>query len=164
VAQPKFDFQAPEAGKDYSFELTLDVKPEFDLAKRGLSGPQLKEPDLKVDDEEISQRLEAMRERQAVLVPLEEARPAAIGDVVVVNYESFVDGEPLEGGAADNAEVELGKGTAQEEIETALVKSKPGDMLEATVSPMMRTPPTPRCRARMWFQAFCQGNQRKEAA
>jgi trigger factor len=134
VAQPKFDFVAPEAGKDYSYELTLDVKPEFDLAAEAYQGLELKEPDLKVDDEQVSQRLEAMRERQAVLVPLEEERPAATGDVVVINYDSFLDGEALEGGSAENAEVELGKGTAQEEIEVALVKSKPGDMLEATVS------------------------------
>ena len=134
VAQPNFDFQAPEQGTDYSFELTLDVKPEFELAKEAYAGFTLKEPILEVSDEEVGQRLEAMRDRQAVLIPLEVERPAAIGDVVVVNYESFVDGEALEGGAADNAEVELGKGTAQAEIETALVKSKPGDMLETTVS------------------------------
>ena len=134
VAQPAFDFQAPEVGQDYSYELTLDVKPEFELTKDAYAGLALKEPKLEVTDEEVNNRLDAMRDRQAVLIPLEEARPAAIGDVVVVNYESFVDGEALEGGAADNAEVELGKGTVQQEIETVLVKCKPGDMLEATVS------------------------------
>lgn len=134
VAQPSFDFDPPQAGEQFTFKLTLDVRPEFELEKEAYQGIELKEPDFKVDDELINDRLEMLRERQAVTVALEEDRPAAIGDVVVANYTSFVDGEPVDGGSADNVEVELGKGQVPDEIEAALVKTKPGEMVEATVS------------------------------
>lgn len=133
VARPDFDFEPPAAGKDFVYTVTLDVRPEFELTPEDYKGMELKEPDHQVGDEELDQRIEELRNRQAVLAPLDEERPAATGDVVVVNYESFAGGEPVEGGAADNVEVELGAGNVQQEIEISLVKTKPGDIVEAEV-------------------------------
>jgi trigger factor len=133
LARPDFDFLPPKAGEDWTYQVTLDVRPSFELPKEAYTGLELKEPDLKVSDEEVDQRLEELRARQAVLAPLERERPAAAGDVAVVDYTSSVEGEPLEGGAADNVEVELGSGQSQEEIEVALLKTKPGDIVEAKV-------------------------------
>ena len=133
MARPDFDFEPPEAGQDFVYKVTMDVRPEFTVAEDKFKGLALKEPDLKVTEEEVDNRVKGLAENQAVLIPLEEDRPAATGDVVVVNYQSFVGEEPLEGGEADNVEVELGKGQVQEEIEVALVKTKPGDMVEAKV-------------------------------
>lgn len=134
VARPGFDFTPPQAGQDFNFKVTLDIKPVFDLAPEAYKGLSLKEPDLAAGEEEMVRRLESLRDRQAVLAPLDEDRPAAIGDVVVVDYQSFVGEEPLEGGQAENVEIELGKGQAQQEIEVALVKSKPGDAVTAQVN------------------------------
>jgi trigger factor len=133
MARPDFDFEPPQTGQDFVYKVTMDVRPEFEVPEDKFKGLALKEPDLKVTDEEVDNRVTALAENQAVLVPLEEERPSATGDVVVVNYQSFVGDEPLEGGEADNVEVELGKGQVQEEIEIALVKTKPGDMVEAKV-------------------------------
>jgi trigger factor len=133
LARPEWDFEPPVAGQPFVYKVTFDVKPVFELDPAAYKGITLKEPDLKVTEEEIAQRLEALRERQAVLKPLEEDRKARTGDVVVVNYESFLGEEPVEGGAADNVEVELGKGQVQEEIEVALVGTRPGEIVEANV-------------------------------
>lgn len=133
LAQPEFDFDIPELGRDFVFKVTLDVKPEFDLEESAYKGLELKEPDLEVTDEEVNIRLDALLERQAVLMDVEEERPAETGDVVVVDYQSFIGDEPVEGGAAENVEIELGKGQSLPEIETALVKAKVGDQLETTV-------------------------------
>jgi trigger factor len=46
----------------------------------------------------------------------------------------MLDGEPVEGGEADNVEVELGRGQVQEEIEVALLKTRPGEMVETKVT------------------------------
>jgi len=133
MARPDFDFEAPQAGQDFVYKVTLDVRPDFQVPEDKYKGLALKEPDLKVTEEEVDNRVKALADNQAVLVPLEESRPAAIGDVVVIDYQSFVGEDALEGGAADNVEVELGKGQVQEEIEVALVKTKPGDIVEAKV-------------------------------
>ncbi len=143
VAQPDFDFEAPQAGRDFTFHILLDVRPEFELDPSSYKGITLKEPKLEVTDEIIDQRLQELRERQAVTVPLEEERPAAPGDVVVVDYTSFVGEEPVQGGAADNVEIELGAGKVPEEIDVALVKCKPGDMVETTVTYGQDDAPSP---------------------
>ncbi|KIX13148.1 trigger factor [Dethiosulfatarculus sandiegensis] len=134
IAQPEFDFEPPEEGKDFIYKITLDILPEFELDPKEYKGLELKEPDMEVTDDIVNERLDSLRERQSVLIPLEEERPSATGDVVVVNYESYLEGEKVDGGQAENVEVELGKGSVQEEIEVALVKVKPGDIVEATVS------------------------------
>lgn len=134
VAQPDLDHELPKAGEDFVFKITLDVRPEFDLDPESYKGLALKEPKLETTDEVINERLEELRNRQAVLTPVEEERPAAIGDVVVVDYESFDGDEPVEGGQAENVELELGSGQVQQEIEVALVKAKVGDQVSATVS------------------------------
>ena len=133
VAQPEFDFEAPATGQDFVYKLTFDVRPEFELSKEAYQGLELMEPKLEVSQEELGQRLEQLQERQAVLVPLEEERPAEIGDVVVIDYQAFEGDQPLEGGTAENVEVDLGGGQSQQEIEVALVKAEVGDEVEATV-------------------------------
>ena len=134
LARPQFDFQPPAAGQDFVFSMTLDVRPVLELDPASYKGLELKEPDLEVTDEVVDQELDRLRQRQAVLLPVEEERPAEIGEVLVVDYESFVGDEPLSGGKADNVEVELGGGQIQQEIELALVKAKPGDHCQAVVS------------------------------
>ncbi|MCB2187822.1 MAG: trigger factor [Deltaproteobacteria bacterium] len=134
LAQPEFDFENLEPGQDFVYKLTFDVAPRFELAKEAYQGLSLKEPRLEVTGEEVDRRLELIRERQAILSPVEEERPAAIGDVVVVNYQSFDGDAPVEGGEAENVDIELGKGQVPQEIEVALVKTKPGDIVEATVN------------------------------
>jgi trigger factor len=69
-----------------------------------------------------------------MLAPVEEDRPAQIGDVVVVDYKSFVGDKPLEGGVTDNLDIELGKGQAHQEIELALVKARIGDQVQVQVT------------------------------
>eukprot|EP01022_Parablepharisma_sp_SALTPOND_P019819 TRINITY_DN3437_c1_g1_i1.p1 TRINITY_DN3437_c1_g1~~TRINITY_DN3437_c1_g1_i1.p1 ORF type:complete len:449 (+),score=205.46 TRINITY_DN3437_c1_g1_i1:112-1458(+) len=133
LAQPEFDFDPPAAGQDFVYKLIFDVRPEFELSKEAYQGMELSEPKLEVSEEEVNQRLEQLRERQAVLVPLEEERPAEINDVVVIDYQAFDGDQPLEGGTAENVDVDLGGGQSQQEIEVALVKAKVGDEVEATV-------------------------------
>ncbi len=134
LAQPEFDFQAvPSRGEDFIFQVIFDVRPEFDIEPEAYKGFEIKEPTLEASDEEIEKRIDMMRDRQAMLKTVEEDRPAQTGDVVVVDYQTFDGDEPLEGGTADNVDVELGAGQVQEEIEVALVKTKPGDIVEAIV-------------------------------
>lgn len=134
LAQPEFDFQAiPARGEDFVFQVFFDVRPEFDVDPESYKGFEIKEPELEATDDEVEKRVDQMRDRQAMLKTVEESRPAQTGDVVVIDYQSFDGDDPLEGGTADNVDVELGAGQVQEEIEVALVKTKPGDIVEATV-------------------------------
>ncbi|MCL6506317.1 MAG: trigger factor [Bryobacteraceae bacterium] len=75
-----------EPGQPMRFTVEFEVAPEIELKPyRGLTVPYR---DPEVSDEEIRERLEAIRERKAQYVTL-EPRPAADGDYVAVALESF---------------------------------------------------------------------------
>lgn len=133
VARPDFDFGIPMAGQDFAFSVILDIKPEFTLDTGIYKGLKLKEPKLEVSEAEISQRLEALASRQAVLAPLDSLRPAETGDVVIMDYQFFKGQDPVSSGHSENVEVELGKGQLPTEIELALLRANVGDSVETTV-------------------------------
>jgi trigger factor len=60
--------------------------------------------------EVIDKALEEIARRQRTLEEVEEARPAAKGDVLTVDFLGKVDGEAFPGGAATDADIEVGGG------------------------------------------------------
>ena len=67
----------------------------------------MKNLDTTVTDEDVAKEIETLQNRQAELVVKEEGT-AELGDTVVIDFEGFVDGEPFEGGQAENHTLELG--------------------------------------------------------
>ncbi len=102
IDQPEnVDFDLDQMGKDkdFTFKVTVQVKPEVTLGE--YKGLEIEEFDTTVTDENIQEELTKMQNRQAELVVKEEA-PAENGDTVVIDFEGFVDGEAFEGGQAEN--------------------------------------------------------------
>ncbi|HLH38106.1 MAG TPA: trigger factor [Bryobacteraceae bacterium] len=74
------------AGEPLKFKAEFEVAPEFELGEyRGISIPY-DEP--KVSDEDVNERLEALRQQRAEFVN-EEPRPLADGDYALVSLESL---------------------------------------------------------------------------
>ena len=87
-------------------ELTLDaaVYPEVSIGEyKGLSAYK---PPVEVDDKLVDSELESVRSRNARFEKVD--RPAADGDIAVIDYEGFVDSEPFAGGKSEDYELELG--------------------------------------------------------
>jgi trigger factor len=78
-----------------------------------------------IDDAQVNERIEAMRDRFATLETVERA--AETGDHVVVDYVGKVDGEPFEGGAGRDQLLELGAGRLVPGFEEQLVGAAAGD-------------------------------------
>ncbi len=83
-------------GDDQSvnFRATLIVHPNFDLPD--YKGIPVSVPSAEVTDEEIEEALNNLRDQQADFPDVEPARPAAMEDFVVVDYDGTVDGEPVD--------------------------------------------------------------------
>ena len=80
-------------GQPLSFDVTMDVPPEFKLPK--VQGISIKAEKVDVTDKEVNEMVERIR-RQHTAHEDVEGRPAAENDMVQVSYESTIDGEPLE--------------------------------------------------------------------
>ena len=98
------DFDVKEGGGGVDITINLAEYPEVKLGEyKGLSA--VKAP-VEVPDSTIDSEIAGIRLRNARFEIAD--RPAINGDVAVIDYEGFVDGETFEGGSNDNYELELG--------------------------------------------------------
>lgn len=111
-------------GEDYRFVVELEVPPEFELADyRGL---QLTDPGAEVTEEMVDARLAEIREHNATLQPVPEARPVKEGDFVILDYQAYYAGEELAEGKGENIYLEVGAGKFNPEFEKNLIGLLPG--------------------------------------
>jgi trigger factor len=130
IGDPSLDVKdLPEAGQPLAFAFEVAVRPKAKLgAYRNLD---VGRADAAVPDEAVDAEIDRLREGFASLTPVE--REAADGDIVVMDYEGSVDGEPFEGGAGRDQLVELGSSSLVEGFEEGLRGAKAGDERELDV-------------------------------
>ena len=129
VGDPKLDLdELPGEGEPLKFAIEVNVLPEATLGE--YKGIEVGRQQAEVPKEAVDAELERLREGFAKLNPVERA--AADADVLLIDYEGKIDGEPFEGGEAKDYLLELGAGRVLPEFEAALKGAKGGD--EKTVS------------------------------
>lgn len=100
--------EAVEAGKDgFTFKATIIVEPEMEI--KDYLGIEVTKKSTEVTDELVDEEIEKVRDRNSRMVTVED-RAAQDGDVAVIDFEGFVDGEAFEGGKAENYNLKLGSG------------------------------------------------------
>jgi len=131
VGDPQLNVESlPGAGEPLEFSIEVAVRPPAKLGEyKGLEVGKV-EPD--VPDDAVRGELDRLREGFAALNPVE--RPAAPGDIVVIDYAGTVDGEPFEGSEATDLTVELGAESLLPEFDKALAGASAGDEVEVEVS------------------------------
>lgn len=118
-------------GDPFRYSVELEVTPEFTATD--YLNLTLESTPVPVTEEMVDQRLEELRQRQANLKPIPEPRPVQEKDFVVLKYQAFEDGEPIEGGGSENAYLEVGAGKLPAEFENRLVGLSIGDEIEFTM-------------------------------
>lgn len=100
--------EAVEAGDNgFTFKATIIVEPEITI--EGYKGIEFEKKSTEVTEDHINDEIEKVRDRNSRMVTVEN-RPAENGDVVVIDFEGFVDGEAFDGGKAENYNLKLGAG------------------------------------------------------
>jgi trigger factor len=112
------------AGQDYRYSVELEVSPEFTAAD--YLGLKLEAPEVEVTDAEVDGRLEEIRESNALLKPPAADRGVQAGDFVILDYQAYFAGQPVEGGKAEGTYVEVGSGKFNAEFEGNLIGLKAG--------------------------------------
>ena len=107
----------------FTFKATVAVYPEVKLGEyKGLTAEK---EEIKVSADDVKERLNEMAERNARLVSVD--RKAKKGDIAVIDFEGFDNGEAFEGGKGENYELELGSGSFVPGFEDQLVGMKAGE-------------------------------------
>src|SRR6195952_4217840 len=132
IGDPDIDMvSTPEAeGEPLTFKFEVGVRP---VAKLGeYKGLEVGRDDKEVDEEVIDTEVDRVREGFARLEPVDRA--AKEGDSVLIDFEGFVDGQPFQGGKADDYLLSLGSNSLIDNFEDQLTGAKPGDEVEVEVT------------------------------
>ncbi len=110
---------------DFEYTVMVEVIPEFELSD--YKGIEVEVTPIEVTEAEIEAEINRLRETHAELQKIDEPRPLKEGDYVVLDFQGFQDGEPLEHFKATDYMAELGKKQLHEDIEKELIGAKVGE-------------------------------------
>ena len=122
--------QQYQPGQPLIFNAVVDVPPSVELGD--YHNLQVKAEESVYDSQQVEQFLEESRAKQADLVPVED-RAAEMGDVAIIDFVGKLtsegeEGELIEGGSAENFQVELAEG----QLIPGMVEGIPGMNPEET--------------------------------
>ncbi len=109
-----------EPEQDLTFSISFDVQPEFEISRMG--GFSVERPNILVDDNQVDQVVQRLREQHSTWIPSDEGRPEP-GNVVSVEIERL---EEESDGEAQPYEFILGHGEAIPDIEEAILSLEVG--------------------------------------
>ena len=106
VGQPEIDIDMKNVKRGETFPVSIisAVKPEVEL--KAYKGLEVKAVDDKVTDEDLNAEINKILAQHADLVPKEGN--IENGDTAIFDFEGFLNGEPFEGGKAENYSLEIG--------------------------------------------------------
>lgn len=121
----EFEFQDPAELSDFSFSATFDIRPEINLKK--YENLEVEKEKYEFDEKKVDQVLENIRASRATNENVLENRPLQKGDVALIDFDGYVDGKPLEGGAGQDHALEIGSNSFITGFEEGLTGMKVGD-------------------------------------
>lgn len=131
VDRPEVDIEQFAKGQSFKFKAKVTVRPEVKLGQyKGLEVPVAK---AEVSDDELNAELKRLQERHAELSVIEEGA-AESGDITVIDFDGYVDGEQFEGGQAERHSLELGSNSFIPGFEEQVVGMSTGDFKDVEVT------------------------------
>ena len=126
------EFELKNIGKEgVEFSVKVTVKPEVSV--KDYKGLKAEKPSTEVTEEDINADIARLRERASTMVPVED-RVAENDDVVVFDFDGYVDGEQFEGGKAEDYSLKLGSGQFIPGFEDQIVGKKIDEEFDVNVT------------------------------
>ncbi|MDR3418978.1 MAG: trigger factor [Nevskia sp.] len=130
AGSPNFEIVSEKAGEPLAYVASFDVYPEVTLDQLG--SLEVRRPAVEITDADVERLIGNLRKARRSLDVV--SRPAQVGDVVVVDFDGSLDGQPFGGGKGENVEIEIGQHQFLPELENAIVGHSAGDKFDADVT------------------------------
>ena len=131
VSAPSIDVVQIEAGKPFIFTAEVAIKPEVTLGQ--YKGVEIDKVDVEVTAEEVDAEIKREQEANAREIAVED-RAVKDGDMTVIDFEGFVDGEAFAGGKGEDYPLTIGSGAFIPGFEEQLVGAEIGKEVEVNVT------------------------------
>ena len=126
-----YDLEIPEMGNDgVTMKFKVTVKPEVELGE--YKGLKATKKSTKVTADEVKAELARMQEQNSTVSDVDD-RAVKKNDIVVIDFEGFVDGKAFEGGKAEKYELTLGSNQFIPGFEDQIIGHKIGDEFDVNV-------------------------------
>ncbi|MCB4760671.1 MAG: trigger factor [Sulfurovum sp.] len=107
IGEPIFKkYDKKDGGIDVELEISL--RPQVDVSGHEKAIPSFKKPE--ATEKEIEVKLEDIKGQQSTYTKIKRKRMVRDGDMVVIDFEGFVDGNAFEGGKAEKFNLKIGSG------------------------------------------------------
>ncbi len=130
TSQPEIDVSQMNKGEDFIFTAEVALKPEVTLGQ--YTGIEVEEIPVEVTEDEVDNKIAQTQEQNSREISVD--RPAASGDIVIIDFDGSIDGESFEGGSASDYSLELGSGTFIPGFEDQLTGVSGGSDVEVNVT------------------------------
>ena len=131
VSRPVIDIEQIEKGKAFIFTAEVAVKPEVTLG--AYKDIEVAKADVEVSEEEVNAEVDKEREKNARQISVED-RAVENGDMIMLDFEGFVNGVAFDGGKGENYPLTIGSGSFIPGFEEQLVGAEIGKELDVNVT------------------------------
>lgn len=126
-----YDLEIPEMGNaGVTMKFKVTVKPEVELGE--YKGLKATKKSTKVTADEVKAELARMQEQNSTVSDVDD-RAVKKNDIVVIDFEGFVDGKAFEGGKAEKYELTIGSNQFIPGFEDQIIGHKIGDEFDVNV-------------------------------
>lgn len=132
VGEPTIEAGKPTSGANYKYTARVEIRPTIELPD--LSGLPALRPEVHIEDSDVDERLEALRQSSAPLVEEPEGTQIADGHTATIDFVGRIDGELFEGGTSQGVAIEIGQDRFIPGFEGQLVGALAGDDRELNVT------------------------------
>ncbi|GAB7126067.1 trigger factor [Silvimonas sp. JCM 19000] len=127
---PRFEPKDSAEDADFQFAATFEVYPEVTVGD--LAGVEVEKPTLEISDAEIDKTVDILRRQRTRYERV--TTPAEAENRVIIDFKGTIDGEPFEGGSAENYAFVLGKGQMLPEFEAGITGMKEDEVKNVEVN------------------------------
>ena len=131
VSQPKVSIEQLEAGKPFIFAAEVAVRPEVELGE--YKGVEVTKADAEVTDADVEEELKKVQDQNSRTVSVED-RAVKDGDMTVIDFEGFIDGEAFDGGKGENYPLAIGSHSFIDTFEEQMIGMNIGEEKELNVT------------------------------
>src|SRR5437764_2129647 len=121
-----------EPGNDAEVRVSVEALP--DVPAPQIDNLSIERLTVEADEKTVDEQLRQLAEQSKAWKDAPKKHAAALGDLVVMDFEGQVAGKPFEGGKGEDMSVELGSGRLIPGFEDQLVGAKAGESREVNVT------------------------------
>jgi trigger factor len=126
VGSPVVDPPELDSKQPYAFDAQVEINPE--IADIEFKGFELVKTKHAATDDEVEVQLKMLQKNLAKREKIKEDRPLQLGDVAVIDYEGFKNGQPFEPTKkTENFIIKVGNGQIVKDLDDGLVGMQTGE-------------------------------------